>query len=338
MRKPTLLAGGLATGVILALSLAGVLLAATVGNGNFETGDLSGWTSVNTGSGGWSAYTGTISPLSGRSIAAPPEGTNAATTDSTGPGSHILYQDIALEAGSPHFLSFEVYYVNEWPTFHTPDTLDHNVIPNQQYRVDVLDPAEPVDSLAVLASVFRTQVGDPLTLAPTLIVYDLSGFAGSTVRIRFAEVDNRSFFRAPVDDVKLVAAPPPPPPEPEEFAVDIDVKPGKAKNKIKLHKNEKVKVAILSSNEFDATTEVARDSLTFGQTGDEDSLIKCNKKGKDKNGDGLKDLVCTFDVDDTELEVGDTVAFLKGETIDSTPIEGSDSVIVKEKDEDKDDD
>jgi hypothetical protein len=57
----------------------------------------------------------------------------------------------------------------------------------------------------ILATVFQTKVGDPLTLAPTPITFDLTPFAGTTVRIRFAEVDNQLFFNASVDSVAIAS-------------------------------------------------------------------------------------------------------------------------------------
>ena len=71
---------------------------------------------------------------------------------------HILYQDVTLEAGFHHILSFVVYYDNQAGEFATPPSLDFNVFPNQQYRVDVLNPSAPVTSVVpgeVLATVFR---------------------------------------------------------------------------------------------------------------------------------------------------------------------------------------
>ncbi len=103
---------------------------------------------------------------------------------------------MALEPGFNHMLSLQVYYENQGGTFATPPSLDYNVFPNQQYRVDIVRPSAPVDSVApgdVLANVFQTNVGDPSSLAPTPVSVDLSGFAGTTVRIRFAEVDNQAF-------------------------------------------------------------------------------------------------------------------------------------------------
>lgn len=180
-------------------------------NGGFETGNFTGWTVVNQvdGSGDWFVYSGTVSPLSFFTIAAPPEGNFAATSDQTGPGSHILFQDVALAPSQEHALSFILYYENQNGDFFTPASLDYTVFPNQQYRVDVMDPAAPVDSVApgdVLANLFQTRVGDPASLAPTLMTFSLSAFAGRTVRLRFAEVDNQFFFQGSVDAVAITSA------------------------------------------------------------------------------------------------------------------------------------
>jgi hypothetical protein len=86
----------------------------------------------------------------------------------------------------------------------TRNTLDYRVEPNQQYRVDILKPtAAPftVNPDAILSTLYRTKVGDPNRLAPTLLTFNLTRFAGMTVRLRFAEVDNQTFFQGSVDDV-----------------------------------------------------------------------------------------------------------------------------------------
>ena len=90
--------------------------------------------------------------------------------------------------------------------FATQPTLDYTSFPNQQYRVDVLRAtADPFSTAPgdVLATIFQTQPGDPISLAPTPISFDLSPFAGMTVRLRFAEVDNQLFFQASVDNVAI---------------------------------------------------------------------------------------------------------------------------------------
>jgi hypothetical protein len=199
-----------AAALSLVLALSGVTLAATVTNGDFETGTLAGWTVVNSGSGGWFNYTGTSSPLSHFTIPAPPQGSHAAISDQFGPGSHLLYQDIALEPGYIHTLSFTYYLNNRASAFFSPATLSPFSGPNQQYRIDVLNPAAPADSVApadVLLPIFATKPGDPLALAPTATTADLTPFAGTTVRLRFAEVDNELFFQAGVDAVTLYLSP-----------------------------------------------------------------------------------------------------------------------------------
>lgn len=50
---------------------------------------------------------------------------------------------------------------------------------------------------------FQTAPGDPQKLAPRVITYDPSQWAGKRIRIRFVQVDNRGPLRAGVDDVRL---------------------------------------------------------------------------------------------------------------------------------------
>ena len=181
-------------------------------NSGFESGDFGGWTRINEvgSSGEWFVYSGRKSPLSAHTIAAPPSGSFAATTDQNDPGSHVLFRKIQLKSGLRHKLSFYLYYDNFAGDFFTPKSLNFNVFPNQQYRVDVMKPtADPfaVNNKAILARVFRTDVGDPNTLAPTLITFNLTPFAGQTVRLRFAEVDNQGPFLASVDRVKVTSEP-----------------------------------------------------------------------------------------------------------------------------------
>jgi hypothetical protein len=188
-----------------------VSVAARVPNGGFETGNFSGWSRANQriegGEGNWFVYSGTQSPLSGSPIAAPPRGEFAATTDQDDPGSHVLYSDIRLRAGQEHTLSFFLYYCNRADRFFTRNTLNPSLDRrNQQYRVDLLKPnTNPftLDPDAIRAEIFRTEVGDPLTLEPTRMTFNLTPFAGQTVRLRFAEVDNQAPFQASVDQVKV---------------------------------------------------------------------------------------------------------------------------------------
>jgi uncharacterized repeat protein (TIGR01451 family) len=108
----------------------------------------------------------------------------------------------------------------------------------------------------------------------------------------------------------------------------IDIKPGSYPNSINPKSKGNIPVAILSSATFDAPSQVEKTSLTFGRTGDEQSLAFCNPNGEDVNGDGLLDLICHFETQKTGFQSGDTQGVLKGKTVDGTPIKGTDSVKI----------
>jgi hypothetical protein len=179
--------------------------AAPLTNGGFEAGTVAGWTTV-TGGGntGFATYTGTPT-IHGHTLAAPPEGTNGVVSSQTNRGQAILYQDVTLPASGTITISAYVYYQSSG-AIATLGDLSFAGSANQQLRIDVINPAAPVDSLAagdILANVFKTQVGDPTTLAPTLVSADLSAFAGQTVRVRIAEADNQGFFQASADGISI---------------------------------------------------------------------------------------------------------------------------------------
>ncbi len=182
------------------------------GNWNFERGDLTGWHTRSRGSGAWYAYSdGTKPPNPAETdpnvafdVPAPPEGRYAAVTDMTAPGARILYRDVKLDGRVK--LRFTIFYDNAGELASPASLRFDGRQANQQFRVDLMDPAAPADSTAakhVLATIFKTAPGDPSKLAPRTITFDLSRWAGERVRIRFAQVDNGGPLRAGVDDVRL---------------------------------------------------------------------------------------------------------------------------------------
>jgi hypothetical protein len=217
--------------LLLASVLAGIALlapsgagAATVVNGDFESGSLSGWDlyrSVEVGD--WFAYSG--SDGSGDPIAKkrgtkfpqpPPQGDYAATSDQITATTTILSQNISLAAGLNHRLSLLAYYNSEVPiAVPAPDTLSVDDAQlggqaNQQFRIDVIRPGSPIESLSpadVLATVFRTQPGAPTSMQPTWLSGDLSAFAGQTVRLRFATAAHEELFTAGIDAVAVDSTP-----------------------------------------------------------------------------------------------------------------------------------
>jgi hypothetical protein len=176
-------------------------------NGSFETGDFTGWTVINEGSGGWFVYSGINTPQNGFAILAPPDGDFAAVTDQSGGGSHLLLQEIIILPGSTVTCSAVIYYNNAPEDFFIGPDLSYLTIPNQQARVDILSAdADPFTvSDGVLLNVYQTQPGDPASLGYTTLDFDLTPFAGSTVVLRAAEVDNVLFFNFAIDGVTCIS-------------------------------------------------------------------------------------------------------------------------------------
>jgi len=82
-----------------------------------------------------------------------------------------------------------------------------------------------------------------------------------------------------------------------------------------------IPVALLSSVTFNAL-EVDQTSLKFGATGNEESLVRCNRHGVDVNRDGRPDLICHFDLGKAKFEIGDAEGIVTGATDSGAPFEG----------------
>jgi hypothetical protein len=94
--------------------------------------------------------------------------------------------------------------------------------------------------------------------------------------------------------------------------INVDIRPGNDKPAPLNPKSRGViPVALLSSSEFDPLT-VNQDSLTFGSTGKESTLQRCNKDNVDLNGDGKPDLVCHFENSAAGFDEGDLEGVVMG--------------------------
>jgi hypothetical protein len=194
---------GLAAGFAPAASASGN----AIQNGGFETGSMVGWGHapghpIQAGH-GWFVYSGRTSP-SGFTIPAPPSGRFAAVSDQIGPGSNTLFQTFRVPAHAT--LSMTLWYRNRNGAFYSPKMLVPDAARNQQLRITLTRPDAGLYSLKpadVLATVFATEPGDPPSLGPTQIHYDLSALAGRLVRLRITEVDNQFFFQVGVDNVTV---------------------------------------------------------------------------------------------------------------------------------------
>jgi hypothetical protein len=182
---------------------------------DFESGTLANWKIERSGAGGWFVYTNGKTPPSPSdsdpnipfAVPDPPQGKFAAVLDMNGPGRRILYRDLKLDGR--YTLHLSVFYVNAGP-LSSPDTLDYEGSgENQQFRIDIVAPSAPVDSLTaahVLANVFRTSPGDSDRREPSTVTVDLSKWEGQTVRLRLTGVDNRGPLRGGVDNIRLEPA------------------------------------------------------------------------------------------------------------------------------------
>ena len=194
-----------------------------ISNGNFETGNLSGWTipifPAITNSGGWFVDApGTTTPLSGHSTAGNGLGGNYyAVTDQTWTSTHALSQTFTVPGpASSVILSFQMF-ANDYHgvAIVDPIGLDHTGPANQHARVDILNSAAPPfeTGAGVLANYF---LGVDSGVDPnpyTTYTFDITALVGTggSYTLRFAQVDNQNNLNLGVDNVSInfVAVPEP---------------------------------------------------------------------------------------------------------------------------------
>jgi hypothetical protein len=128
--------------------------------------------------------------------------------------------------------------------------------------------------------------------------------------------------------------------------VNIDIRPGDRNEVTRLNPRQKrdLPIAVLS-RKASATLaafnplEAKPDSITFGRSGDEKSLVRCLKHHWDVNRDGMPDLICLFDVPSANFEEDDVAGKLKGEMVSGARFEAVGKLKVrpefKHKDKDR---
>jgi hypothetical protein len=154
-------------------------------------------------------------------------------------------------------------------------------------------------------------LSDASSFFPSLSESLFSSFEG--VGISFADPDGSNFRR--FECGVITAA--------------IDVKPGSDSNCVNLGSAGVIPVAVLSSNNFDATQ---INPATVSLAGASIKLVA--KSGRflahreDVNGDGLLDLVCQVLTEDFFLEPGESTALFEAETFNGIQVRGEDSVCI----------
>jgi hypothetical protein len=210
---------------------------------NGTSGTFAGWETaqIPNSRGGWYLQSGNFSPLSQTPVPPPSGGTGAnvyqAMADqsnliplggttfgggdvtfnpndkSTYSGSNFLFQDITLPASASSLTFSLQLYLNSAAQFTDGETsLDFNnadLKPNQQVRVDFIDPTAPIDTTNVLLSLYQTTSatspmgGFTITASPAQLAALLNG-TNRTVRLRISEVNNQGRLTVGVDNVSLI--------------------------------------------------------------------------------------------------------------------------------------
>jgi hypothetical protein len=181
-------------------------------NGSFETGNYTGWTLWEGNPEGWDkfgtwgiAYDGQeINPsqqiwdfcdetmVTQRSSPGLPitfeatDGKYLAYQLQAGPQDHRMYQDVELPASTAN-LSWDMFYENHY---------EYGFSDIQYLAVHIRDPLND----SVLETLFKTGEYDPQNIPMTHFAYDISAYAGSTVRIDVEMVVQNYFIDAGFDN------------------------------------------------------------------------------------------------------------------------------------------
>jgi hypothetical protein len=102
--------------------------------------------------------------------------------------------------------------------------------------------------------------------------------------------------------------------------VEVDVRPRSDANRINPNSSQNINVAIFSANGFDATT-LEPNTIRFGATGTEAAPVHLGRR--DIDGDGNRDLLVRFQIQELGIQCGDTSATLSGQTSNGLAIVGS---------------
>jgi hypothetical protein len=187
-------------------------------NGSFElnsgNASFTSWTVVRENAtsdvnGNFFVQTGALSPTARFAVATATNGSFAAMTDQNGPGRTAIYQDVLVPASGPVWLNLSLQILNQANDFVAPATLDVAAFPNQQVRVDVMATGAALWDVGagVLSNVFTTLPGSVPPAGYVPLSINLQPFAGQTVRVRIAEVDNLHGLIVGLDQVSVTSVP-----------------------------------------------------------------------------------------------------------------------------------
>lgn len=184
--------------------------ASLIVNGDFETGDFSGWLVSQSGGSTQTVVSAVGDPELG---ASPTNDFYAFAGNQSAPSQNVFWQSVVVpENLTLANFSFDYAYQNFASDFSTPNTLAFDGASNQQFRVDILLGTSLFDSVNltdIVYSAIQTVSGDNNPQAWTSFSEDVTtsllGFQGEDVLVRFAQSDNRGPFDIGFDNVSLIA-------------------------------------------------------------------------------------------------------------------------------------
>ncbi|MBI5387028.1 MAG: M36 family metallopeptidase [Verrucomicrobia bacterium] len=161
-------------------------------NGNFETGDLTGWTLGGYGGGGFVLNDGTFDPDSPDAARPPLAGSFSALAVQFGNGEHTLAQDFYIPDGATSAaLTWRHQIRNHAGVFAA----------NQRFAAEL----RRADDNALLTTLYSTQVGDPAFSDPTNLTATLMPWRGERVRLVFVETDGLGHLNVHLDSISVLA-------------------------------------------------------------------------------------------------------------------------------------
>ncbi|MEI6275774.1 MAG: hypothetical protein WCP08_07280 [Prolixibacteraceae bacterium] len=169
--------------------------------------------------------------------------------------------------------------------------------------------------------------GDATTANYEQRTFDISAFAGQTVRLEFISLVYGFYMFVDLDDIEIVQV---------AYPAQMDIKPGGG-NVVNLKSKGTLPVALLSDANFDATT-MNLPTITLGNNVGTETPIIIKNDGQyqtsfeDVNGDGLRDLMIHFStqqlITNGDLNLSTTVLKLNGYTTAGRYIIGNDNIVV----------
>jgi hypothetical protein len=202
----------------------------------------------------------------------------------------------------------------------------------------VVIPPPPPDCSGTITSLGNNLVGDPIGCDINLQPSDLTGdpgldsfveedlpgrafypvLAGSPVIERgnpsaCLQSDQLGNLRVGICDIGAIEFQ-------GKMLVSVGVRPRSDANRINPNSTKEINVAILSTDGFDAT-EVDSNTVRFGATGTE--AVPIHVARRDVDGDGDRDMIVRFEIQDTGIKCGNTSATLTGQIPGGASIIGS---------------